>query len=135
MPHNICLTAKTICAIDLSNNISHISILLKIECFIKENEVKCKKAFIKVHTDKYPIIMLILWFFVGSPFVCWNNSFPQLLQQQIKATRGGARSNCTRSAHFLHCCPKRYQTCQLYNIPHVCHGHHGRCPCKNFCQV
>ena len=70
MSHNICLTAKTICAIDLANNISHISILLKIECFIKENEVKCKKAFIKVHTDKYPIIMLILWFFVGSPFVC-----------------------------------------------------------------
>ena len=66
---NICLTAKTTCAIDLANNISHISILLKIECFIKENEVKCKKAFIKVHTDKYPIIMLILWFFVGSPFV------------------------------------------------------------------
>ena len=101
MPHNICLTAKTICAIDLSNNISHISILIRIECFIKENEVKCKKAFIKVHTDKYPIIMLILWFFVGSPFVCWNNSFPQLLQQQIKATRGGTCSNCTRSAHFF----------------------------------
>ena len=20
-------------------------------------------------------------------------------------------------------------------IPHICHGHHGRCPCKNFCQV
>ena len=20
-------------------------------------------------------------------------------------------------------------------IPHICHGHHGRCPCKKFCQV
>ena len=23
----------------------------------------------------------------------------------------------------------------VYTIPHICHGHHGRCPCKKFCWV
>ena len=108
---NICLTAKTICAIDLANNISHISTWLKIEYSIlgltKKREVKVYNTVLmhKVHADNDDSS-----YYLADIVVCKRlaNCLLKLLQQQIEPSRGGycprnhcrTCCNCTKSTHF-----------------------------------